>query len=137
MRNSHKLPHDVCRKLKHIFVNGEFDIVIFRSFYFDFSTTYVGAGMICSHRVNLSLLLGAVLSYGVMWPLISQLKGQWFPESLEESDMKSLYGYKVSLFICFPIPSLLFPFPGNKQLPTYRYAFNFLAGFSVCISNPW
>lgn len=70
----------------------------FRSFYFDFNTTYVGAGMICSHQVNLSLLLGAVLSYGVLWPLISQLKGQWFPESLEESDMKSLYGYKVSLF---------------------------------------
>lgn len=69
------------------------------TFYFDFSTTYVGAGMICSHQVNLSLLLGAVLSYGVMWPLISQLKGQWFPESLEESDMKSLYGYKAFLSV--------------------------------------
>lgn len=57
--------------------------------------TFVGAGMICSHLVNLSLLLGAVLSFGVMWPLIGQLKGDWFPESLEEYDMKSIYGYKV------------------------------------------
>ncbi|KAL6127514.1 hypothetical protein ACLB2K_070879 [Fragaria x ananassa] len=29
------------------------------TFYFDFSMTYIGAGMICSHLVNLSLLLGA------------------------------------------------------------------------------
>uniref|UniRef100_A0A2N9IS71 Uncharacterized protein n=1 Tax=Fagus sylvatica TaxID=28930 RepID=A0A2N9IS71_FAGSY len=34
------------------------------SFYFDFSMTYIGAGMICSHLVNLSLLFGALLSWG-------------------------------------------------------------------------
>ena len=67
----------------------------FCRFYFDFSMTYVGAGMICSHLVNLSLLLGAVLSWGIMWPLIRGLKGQWFPESLPESSMKSLNGYRV------------------------------------------
>ncbi|RZC69614.1 hypothetical protein C5167_033965 [Papaver somniferum] len=44
-------------------------------FYFSFSSTYVGAGMICSHLVNLSLLFGAVISWGVMWPLIAGLKG--------------------------------------------------------------
>ncbi|CAI0452616.1 unnamed protein product [Linum tenue] len=65
------------------------------SFYFDFSLTYVGAGMICSHLVNFSLLFGAVLSYGVMWPLIDGLKGNWFPSTLPESSMKSLNGYKV------------------------------------------
>ncbi|KAJ7945098.1 Metal-nicotianamine transporter like [Quillaja saponaria] len=66
-----------------------------QTFYFDFSMTFVGAGMICSHLVNLSLLLGAVLSFGLMWPLIDKLKGDWFPPSLEESNMKGLYGYKV------------------------------------------
>ncbi|KAG6688189.1 hypothetical protein I3842_11G112300 [Carya illinoinensis] len=70
-----------------------------KTFYFDFNTTFVGAGMIVSHLVNLSLLLGAVLSYGLMWPLIDRLKGNWFPERLEESDMKSLYGYKVFLSV--------------------------------------
>ncbi|KAL0016097.1 hypothetical protein SO802_003166 [Lithocarpus litseifolius] len=69
------------------------------TFYFDFGLTYVGAGMICSHLVNLSLVLGAVLSNGIMWPLIGRLKGHWFSESLEESDMKSLYGYKVFLSV--------------------------------------
>lgn len=51
--------------------------------------------MICSHLVNLSLLLGAVLSWGIMWPLIRGLKGEWFPATLSESSMKSLNGYKV------------------------------------------
>lgn len=67
----------------------------FGRFYFDFSMTYVGAGMICSHLVNLSLLLGAVVSWGIMWPLIGRLKGEWFPSSIPESSMKSLNGYKV------------------------------------------
>ncbi|CAJ2667386.1 unnamed protein product [Trifolium pratense] len=69
------------------------------SFYFDFSMTYVGAGMICSHLVNLSLLLGAVVSWGIMWPLIKGLKGEWFPASIPESSMKSLNGYKVFISI--------------------------------------
>ena len=51
--------------------------------------------MICSHLVNLSLLLGAILSYGLMWPLLDLLKGDWYPDNLDENDMKSLYGYKV------------------------------------------
>uniref|UniRef100_A0A0E0H3R5 Uncharacterized protein n=1 Tax=Oryza nivara TaxID=4536 RepID=A0A0E0H3R5_ORYNI len=69
-----------------------------QTFFFDFSFTYVGAGMICSHLVNLSLLLGAILSWGVMWPLISDLKGDWYSADIPESSMKSLQGYKA--FIC-------------------------------------
>lgn len=61
--------------------------------------TFVGAGMICSHLVNCSLLLGAVLSFGVMYPLIDRLKGDWFPDNLEETNMKGLYGYKVFVSI--------------------------------------
>lgn len=53
--------------------------------------------MICSHLVNLSLLFGAVLSWGVMWPLIAHRKGDWFPGDIKESSMKSLSGYKVFL----------------------------------------
>ncbi|XP_068488920.1 metal-nicotianamine transporter YSL3-like isoform X3 [Phaseolus vulgaris] len=80
------------------------------SFYFDFSMTYVGAGMICSHLVNLSLLLGAVLSWGIMWPLIRGLKGQWFPESLPESSMKSLNGYRVFISIALILGDGLYNF---------------------------
>ncbi|KAK6926059.1 Oligopeptide transporter, OPT superfamily, partial [Dillenia turbinata] len=79
-------------------------------FYFDFSPTYVGAGMICSHLVNLSLLFGAVLSWGVMWPLISDLKGNWFPATLPESSMKSLNGYKVFISIALILGDGLYNF---------------------------
>ncbi|KAK4488381.1 hypothetical protein RD792_004142 [Penstemon davidsonii] len=80
------------------------------SFFFDFSMTYIGAGMICSHLVNLSLLLGAVLSYGVMWPLISNKKGDWFPDNIKESSMKSLNGYKVFISIALILGDGLYNF---------------------------
>ncbi|KAM3368983.1 hypothetical protein ACQJBY_017095 [Aegilops geniculata] len=70
-------------------------------FFFDFNLTYVGAGMICPHLVNISLLLGSILSWGVMWPLIADLKGNWYPADLPESSMRSLQGYKA--FICIAL----------------------------------
>ncbi|KAF9602252.1 hypothetical protein IFM89_026337 [Coptis chinensis] len=81
-----------------------------QTFFFDFSMTYIGAGMICSHLVNLSLLLGAVLSWGIMWPLIHGLKGDWFPASLSESSMKSLTGYKVFISIALILGDGLYNF---------------------------
>ncbi|KAL0382461.1 UNVERIFIED_CONTAM: Metal-nicotianamine transporter YSL3 [Sesamum calycinum] len=81
-----------------------------QTFYFDFSMTYVGAGMICSHLVNLSLLVGAVLSWGVMWPLISEKKGDWFAKDIKESSMKSLNGYKVFISIALILGDGLYNF---------------------------
>lgn len=81
-----------------------------QTFHFDFSMTYIGAGMICSHLVNLSLLLGAVLSWGLMWPLIGEQKGVWFPETLPESSMKSLNGYKVFISIALILGDGLYNF---------------------------
>ncbi|CAL4886382.1 unnamed protein product [Urochloa decumbens] len=72
-----------------------------QTFFFDFSLTYVGAGMICSHLVNISTLLGAILSWGILWPLISKQKGEWYPANVPESSMKSLYGYKA--FFCIAL----------------------------------
>ncbi|XP_051218470.1 probable metal-nicotianamine transporter YSL9 [Lolium perenne] len=72
-----------------------------QTFFFDFNLTYVGAGMICPHLINISLLLGSILSYGIMWPLISDLKGNWYPADLPESSMRSLQGYKA--FICIAL----------------------------------
>ncbi|KAL6986483.1 Metal-nicotianamine transporter ysl1, variant 2 [Sarracenia purpurea var. burkii] len=79
-------------------------------FYFDFSMTYVGTGMICPYIVNLSTLLGALLSWGVMWPLMGNLKGQWFPPNLPETSMKSLNGYKVFLSISLLLGDGLYNF---------------------------
>ncbi|KAK4748703.1 hypothetical protein SAY87_015289 [Trapa incisa] len=81
-----------------------------QTFYFDFSMTYVGAGMICSHLVNVSLLLGAVISYGLMWPLINRLKGDWFSDDLQESSMRSLYGYKAFISVALILGDGLYNF---------------------------
>ncbi|CAL9133856.1 unnamed protein product [Musa acuminata var. zebrina] len=64
-------------------------------FYFDFSATYVGVGMICPYIVNLSLLLGAILSWGIMWPLISNQKGHWYPADAPPDSLHGLQGYRV------------------------------------------
>ncbi|XP_015069107.1 metal-nicotianamine transporter YSL2-like isoform X1 [Solanum pennellii] len=81
-----------------------------QSFFFDFDMTYVGAGMICSHLVNFSLLLGAVLSWGIMWPLITDRDGYWFSSSLPQSSMKSLMGYKVFISIALLLGDGLYNF---------------------------
>lgn len=80
------------------------------SFFFDFSLTYVGTGMICSHIVNLSLLFGAVVSWGIMYPLFRNLKGEWFPANIDEESMKSLNGYKVFLSIALLLGDGLYNF---------------------------
>lgn len=64
------------------------NICCFYRFYFDFSATYVGVGMICPYIVNVSLLLGGIISWGVMWPLISTKKGSWYPKSLSDSSLQ-------------------------------------------------
>jgi len=51
--------------------------------------------MICPHIVDWSMLLGAVLAYGVMWPAIAREAGNWYPAGLKERDFSGLYGYKV------------------------------------------
>ncbi|KAJ3675800.1 hypothetical protein LUZ60_004842 [Juncus effusus] len=69
------------------------------TFYFDFSPTYVGCGLICPHIVNCSVLLGAIISWGFLWPFISTKAGDWYPQDLESNDFKGLYGYKVFVAI--------------------------------------
>lgn len=56
------------------------------TWYFDFNLSYVGAGMISPHIANLSMLFGAILSYGIMWPLLSNREGDWYPAGLKASD---------------------------------------------------
>ncbi|RWW87560.1 hypothetical protein BHE74_00003605 [Ensete ventricosum] len=52
--------------------------------------------MICPHMVNISVLLGAILSWGIMWPLINNQKGHWYSASLPPSSLHGLQGYRVN-----------------------------------------
>ncbi|KAI4307733.1 hypothetical protein L6164_030889 [Bauhinia variegata] len=79
-------------------------------FYFDFSATYVGVGMICPYLINISLLVGGILSWGIMWPLISDREGDWYPAKLGSSSLHSLQGYKVFIAIAMILGDGLYNF---------------------------
>ncbi|AQK44939.1 putative metal-nicotianamine transporter YSL7 [Zea mays] len=79
-------------------------------FYFDFSTTYVGAGMICPHTVNVSVLLGGILSWGLLWPLIAQKRGSWFDAKLPDSSLEGMQGYRVFIAIAIILGDGLYKF---------------------------
>ncbi|KAG0492060.1 hypothetical protein HPP92_005458 [Vanilla planifolia] len=79
-------------------------------FYFDFSTTYIGVGMICPYMINVSLLLGSVISWGILWPYISSKKGVWYDSELHDSSLQGLNGYKVFISIAMILGDGLFHF---------------------------
>ncbi|GBF88235.1 metal-nicotianamine transporter-like protein [Raphidocelis subcapitata] len=66
---------------------------------FDWQLNYVGAGMICPHIVNWSMLFGAILSWGFMWPMLQKREGDWYPAGLGPHDFQGIFGYKVFLVI--------------------------------------
>ncbi|KAF8667242.1 hypothetical protein HU200_052908 [Digitaria exilis] len=77
-----------------------FGLVPFQNtFYFDFSPSFVGFGLISPHIVNCSVFLGSVISWGFLWPFISAQAGHWYPDNLGSSDFRGLYGYKVFIAI--------------------------------------
>ncbi|KAL0555843.1 hypothetical protein IC582_004344 [Cucumis melo] len=79
-------------------------------FYFDFSATYVGVGMICPYIINISVFVGGILSWGLMWPLIEKKKGDWFSADLPLSSFHGLQGYKVLLFIALTLGDGIYNF---------------------------
>ncbi|WJX41805.1 putative metal-nicotianamine transporter ysl7 [Trifolium repens] len=81
-----------------------------RMFYFDFSTTYVGVGMICPYIINVSMLIGGILSWGVMWPLIEDKKGDWYSANLKQSSLHGLQGYKLFIAIAMIIGDGVYKF---------------------------
>ncbi|XP_026657594.2 probable metal-nicotianamine transporter YSL12 [Phoenix dactylifera] len=80
------------------------------TFYFNFSAAYVGVGMICPYIVNISVLLGAILSWGIMWPLIGKKEGSWYPPGLGQGDLHGLQGYRVFIAIALILGDGLYNF---------------------------
>ncbi|KAK9265460.1 hypothetical protein L1049_012502 [Liquidambar formosana] len=79
-------------------------------FYFDFSATYVGVGMICPYLINISLLIGSILSWGIMWPLINSRKGDWYSADLSPSSLHGQQGYRVFIAIAVILGDGLYNF---------------------------
>ena len=50
--------------------------------HFDFNLAYVGAGFITPLSVNYSMMVGAIVSWGLAWPLLRNRAGDWYPAGL-------------------------------------------------------
>ncbi|XP_020207649.1 probable metal-nicotianamine transporter YSL7 [Cajanus cajan] len=68
-------------------------------FYLELSAAYIGIGMMCPHMINVSQLIGGILSTAILWPLIEAKKGDWYSSELKASSMYGLQGYKVSYLV--------------------------------------
>ncbi|ESW24536.1 hypothetical protein PHAVU_004G138900 [Phaseolus vulgaris] len=79
-------------------------------FYFDFSAIYVGVGMICPYIINISVLLGGILSWGIMWPLIKTKEGHWYAKGLGEGNLHGIQGYRVFIAIALILGDGLYNF---------------------------
>ena len=42
------------------------------------------------------MMLGSILSWGILWPYIDGKAGDWYPVGLREHDFKGLFGYQVT-----------------------------------------
>ena len=51
--------------------------------------------MICPYMVNVSLLIGAIISWGIMWPMIESKKDIWYSADLSPSSLHGIQGYRV------------------------------------------
>ncbi|KAF7130801.1 hypothetical protein RHSIM_Rhsim10G0188000 [Rhododendron simsii] len=102
---------------------GFFPPSIKTRFYFDFSATYVGVGMICPYLINISLLVGGILSWGIMWPLIQDRKGNWYPADSTASSLHGIQGYRVFIGIAMILGDGLYNFAkvlGHTVFGLYR-----------------
>ncbi|KAK4766149.1 hypothetical protein SAY87_007791 [Trapa incisa] len=79
-----------------------------KRFYFDFSATYIGIGMICPYMVNASLLIGGVISWAIMWPIIERQKGHWYSADIPADSLLGIMGYRVFIAIAMMLGDGLF-----------------------------
>ncbi|TVU02361.1 hypothetical protein EJB05_52146 [Eragrostis curvula] len=66
-----------------------------RGFYFNLNGTYIGVGMISPYLINISMLVGSIVSWGFFWPFIESKKGSWYAADLQDTSLKGINGYKV------------------------------------------
>jgi hypothetical protein len=64
---------------------------------FDFNLPFVGLGILAPISVTWSMLVGGLISWGLLWPLLSHMEGQWFAARLEPWDIRGAYGYYLTV----------------------------------------
>ncbi|XP_050252856.1 probable metal-nicotianamine transporter YSL7 isoform X6 [Quercus robur] len=66
--------------------------------------------MICPYIVNISVLLGGIISWGLMWPLIEDRKGDWYSADLGPGSFSGIQGYRVFIAIAMILGDGLYNF---------------------------
>ncbi|GJM90010.1 hypothetical protein PR202_ga06246 [Eleusine coracana subsp. coracana] len=79
-------------------------------FYFDFSMTNVGIGMICPHMITVSIVIGAILSWGIIVPYLNSKEGIWYAANLNSNSFAGIGGYKVFIGVSMMLAEALFNF---------------------------
>uniref|UniRef100_A0ACD5U6Y2 Uncharacterized protein n=1 Tax=Avena sativa TaxID=4498 RepID=A0ACD5U6Y2_AVESA len=69
-----------------------------KRFFFDFSATFIGVGMICPLMVNITFLAGGIASWGLLFPFLETKSGQWY-QTASPSSLAGINGYKVFITV--------------------------------------
>nr|BAC53937.1 hypothetical protein [Nicotiana tabacum] len=66
--------------------------------------------VLCPYMVNVSLLIGAIVSWAIMWPMIEAKKGDWYSAQLSAASLHGIQGYRVFIAISMMLGDGLFHF---------------------------
>jgi len=76
--------------------------------------------MVCSHvQVNVSMMIGAVLSWGLAWPLLKNRAGDWYPTGLASHSFRGLFACEQ---------------PAPCRVPSFPDCVCFAVGQPVCFA---
>lgn len=64
---------------------------------FDFQLPLVGLGILAPISVTWSVLIGGLVSWGLLWPVLSSKEGKWFPRELQPWDIRGVFGYRLTV----------------------------------------
>ncbi|VAH75035.1 unnamed protein product [Triticum turgidum subsp. durum] len=78
-----------------------------QKFYFDFSASLVGVGMICPVLINFSMLFGSIITSFILWPTLQSKKGDWYNDP-SPTNFRGINGYKVPMGISMVLGDCLF-----------------------------
>ncbi|KAL6893613.1 hypothetical protein ACP4OV_007711 [Aristida adscensionis] len=77
-------------------------------FYFNFSMTNVGIGMLSPYKITISMLIGSLVSWGIMWPYMKTKEGSWYPRGLDDDNLTGIHAYRVFIGISMVLADGIF-----------------------------
>ena len=69
------------------------------------------------------MMAGAVLTWGLMWPIIGSKAGDWYPANLEENDVRGLFGYQIFTSLAMFLGDLVYKATVNGAIAFVRHIY--------------